>query len=101
MKKCLLFLLLCLTLLALASTFTWAEPFASTKGPIMEVREARSVIVVNEIRILVESSTPITDPKGRALDFHYLKRGQWVSVELEPGEDSGMVAKRITILPKD
>ena len=101
MKKCLFLLPACFILLALAWTLTWAEPFASAKGPIMEVKEARSVIVVNEIRILVESSTPITDAKGRVLDFHYLKRGQWVSVELEPGEDAGMVAKRITILPKE
>ena len=94
MKRWLLPILLCLVPIS----FAWAEPFLSTQGPIMERMEANTIIVVNEITISVEPSTQITDKRGRILSFRHLEPGRWVSVEAEPGEDSGMVAKRIVLI---
>jgi len=94
MKKWLFLILLCL----LPVSFSWSEPFLSTQGPIMERLETRSIIVVNEVRIIVEPSTPITDERGGSLNFRHLEPGRWVSVEAEPDEDSGMVAKRIVLI---
>lgn len=96
MRRWLLLILLCRIPLSLA----WAEPFLSTQGPIMETVEAAGIIVVNEMSISVDSSTPITDEKGRSLSFRHLKPGRWVSVEAEPDEDSGIVAKRIVLIHK-
>ncbi len=100
MRKWLLLIfltLLCLVPLSLAG----AEPFLSTQGPIMEQNEALSVIVVNERSLFVDpSSTTITDEKGRTLDFHHLRSGQWVSVEAEPDEMSRLVAQRIILIHK-
>ncbi len=96
MKKWLLLLLLCLLPISLAG----AEPFLTTQGPIMERAEATRIIVVNEMTIFVEPSTPIVDKRGRTLEFGHLKPGRWVSVEVEPDESSGMVAKRIVLTGK-
>lgn len=96
MKRWLLLTLLCLLPFSLAG----AEPFVSTQGPIMETMDAARVIVVNEMTIVVQPSTPITDEKGRSLSFHHLKPGRWVSVEVEPDEDSGLKAKRIVLIRK-
>lgn len=96
MKRWLLLILLCLLPFSLAG----AEPFLSVKGRIMERNEAIRVIVVNERSIFVEPSTTIIDGEGRNLNFRHLKPGRWVSVEAEPDEDSGMVAKRIVLIHK-
>lgn len=96
MKKWLLLVLLCLLTVSVVS----AEPFLTAQGPIMERIGATRVIVVNEITIIVEPSTPITDSAGRTLNFRHLKPGRWVSVEIEPDEASGMVAKRIILISK-
>jgi hypothetical protein len=99
MRKWLLLILLtllCLVPLSLAG----AEPFLSTQGPIMERNEAMSIIVVNERSLFIDPSTTITDEKGRTLDFHHLRSGQWVSVEAEPDDASRMVAHRIILIRK-
>jgi hypothetical protein len=82
----------------LLSTFAGAEPFFTTKGPIMEVIETEGIIVVNETRIVVAPLTSITDSQGRPLDYHDLKPGRWVSVEAEPDERSRLVAERIILI---
>jgi hypothetical protein len=67
----------------------------------MERNEALSVIVVNERSLFVDPlTTTITDEKGKPLDFHHLKPGQWVSVEAEPDEESRMLAQRIILIRK-
>jgi hypothetical protein len=82
----------------LLPTFAGAEPFVTTKGPIMEIVETDRVIVVNETRIVVASLTSIADSKGRSLDYHDLKPGRWVSVEAEPDDHSRLVAERIILI---
>jgi hypothetical protein len=82
----------------LLSTFAGAEPFFTTKGPIMEVIETDGIIVVNETRIVVAPLTSITDRKGRSLDYHDLKPGRWVSVDAEPDDHSRLVAERIILI---
>ena len=94
MKKSFILGLLCLIPFSLA----WAEPFVSTQGPIMQRDEVENVIVVNERSIFVAPSTPITDAKGRRLEFHHLKPGRWVAIEAEPDEGGRLVAERITLI---
>jgi hypothetical protein len=93
MKKWLLPILLCFVLLTLAG----AAPFLSVRGPIMDRQEAMRTIVVNERSFYVDPSTPITDQKGKALDFHHLRPGRWVFIEAEPDDDGRMVAQRIVV----
>ncbi len=96
MKRWLLLLLLCLLPFYLAG----ADPFLTIQGPIMEKTETERSIVVNEMTIFVEPSTPITGEGGQTLEFDHLNPGQWVSVEVEPDEFSGMVANRIVLTRK-
>ncbi len=90
-----------LILLFVVPSLVCAEPFLSTRGPIMERLDADRVIIVNEMRIFIQPSTSITDEKGRTLDFHHLKRGLWVLVEAEPDEDLGMVANSVVLIRKN
>ncbi len=94
MKRWLFLILLCVLPLCLA----WAEPFLSIKGPIMETRETTRVIVVNEMSIFVQPSTPIIDKRERSLDFGDLKPGRWVSVDVEPEGNSRMIATKIVVI---
>jgi hypothetical protein len=99
MKKKLPLMLIVLLLLTPISLIG-AEPFLTAQGPIMDSIKASSVIVVNEMRIFIDPTTPITDTAGRTLSFSHLKRGRWVSVEVEPGEASGYVAMRVVLIKK-
>jgi len=94
MKRWIFVIFACLLL----PMFAGAEPFVTTKGPIMEIVETDGVIVVNETRIVVAPLTSITDSQGRPLDYHDLKPGRWVSVEAEPDERSRLVAERIILI---
>ena len=78
-------------------SFGWAEPFQVLRGPIMAI-PAEDRIVVNETTISLTPSTSIVDKRGRTLDFGDLRCGRWVSVEVEPDGESGMVATRIILL---
>ncbi|NIQ39111.1 MAG: hypothetical protein GTN81_11030 [Proteobacteria bacterium] len=99
MKKWLPLMLIVLYLLTPISLIR-AEPFLTAQGPIMDTTKASSIIVVNEMRIFIDPTTPITDADGRILGFSHLKRGRWVSVEVEPDEASGYVATRVVLIKK-
>ena len=93
MRKWLLSILLLLVFVSVS----WAEPFRVLRGPIMAVAE-QDRIVVNETTISVLPSTSITDGRRRTLDLGDLRCGRWVSVEVEPDGESGMVARKIVFL---
>jgi hypothetical protein len=78
-------------------SFGWAEPFQIIRGPIMAV-PAEDRLVVNETTISLTPSTAIADQGGQTLDLEDLRCGQWVSVEVEPDGESGMVAIKIILL---
>jgi hypothetical protein len=77
--------------------FGWAGQAQILRGPVMALSEEGS-IVVNKTTIALTSSTTIADEGGGIVDFGELKRGQWVSVEVEPEGGSGMAAKKIILL---
>ena len=78
-------------------SFGWAEPFQVLRGPIMAV-PAEDRIVVNETTICLTPLTSIANKRGRTLDLGDLKCGRWVSVKVEPDEESGMLATEIVVL---
>jgi len=90
--------ILLIVVFLLLPTWVGAEPFLTTKGPIMEIIETDGVIVVNETRIIVAPQTSISDLVGRSLDDHDLKPGRWVSVEAEPDDQARLVAERIILI---
>jgi hypothetical protein len=57
-------------------------------------------LLINEMRVYIDSSTAITDRWGKDLPATELKSKNWVYLELEKGPANRMKARRIYLLPR-
>lgn len=57
-------------------------------------------LLINEMRVYLDSSTAIMDRWGKVLPAAELKSKNWVYLELEKGPAHGMKARKIYLLPR-
>jgi hypothetical protein len=57
-------------------------------------------LLVNEMKVYLDASTSIMDPRGNILPATDLNPKKWVYLEMEQGPNNRMRAKKIYLLPR-